>query len=42
MTIFADSRDPIFSDSRDPMTIFADSRDPIFNSRDPNRVPKTY
>ena len=34
------SRDPIFSDSRDPMIIFADSRDPIFNSRHPNRVPK--
>ena len=27
-------RDPIFSDSRNPMMIFADSRDP-------NRVPKT-
>ena len=27
-------RDPIFSDSRDPMTIFADSREP-------NRVLKT-
>jgi len=27
-------RDPIFSDSRDPMIIFSDSRDP-------NRVPKT-
>jgi len=37
----SDSRDSIFSDSRDPMTIFSDSRDPIFNSRDPNRVPKT-
>jgi len=34
-------RDPIFSDSRDPMIIFSDSRDLIFNSRDPNRVPKT-
>jgi len=31
-------RDPIFSDSRDPVIIFSDSRDPIFNSRDPNRV----
>ena len=38
---FADSRDPIFSDCRDPMIIFFDSRDPIGNSRDPNRVPKT-
>jgi len=38
---FADSRDPIFSDFRDPMIIFADSRNPIFNSKDPNRVPKT-
>jgi len=28
-------RDPIFSDSKDPMIIFSDSRDPIFNSRDP-------
>ena len=28
------SRDPIFSDFRDPMIIFSDSRDP-------NRVPKT-
>jgi len=41
----ADSRDPIFSDSRDPMIIFSDSRDPILNSRDllsnPDRVPKT-
>jgi len=37
----SDSRDPIVSDSRDPMIIFADSRDPIFNSRDPNLVPKT-
>jgi len=36
-----DFRNPIFSDSRDPMIIFSDSRDPIFNSRDPNRVPKT-
>jgi len=34
-------RDPIYSDSRNPMIIFSDSRDPIFNSRDPNRVPKT-
>jgi len=34
-------RDPIFSDSRDPMIIFSDSGDPIVNSRDPNRVPKT-
>jgi len=31
---FSDSRDSIFSDSRNPMIIFADSRDP-------NRVPKT-
>jgi len=31
---FSDSRDTIFSDSRDPMTIYGDSRDP-------NRVPKT-
>jgi len=38
---FSDSRDAIFSDSRDPMIIFSDSRDPFFNSRDPNRVPKT-
>jgi len=38
---FFDSRDPIFSESRDPMIILSDSRDPIFNSRDPNRVPKT-
>ena len=30
-------RDPIFSDSRDPMIIFSDSKDPILNSR----VPKT-
>jgi len=40
-TDFSDSRDPIFSDSGDPMIIFSDSRDPIFNSRDPNRVPRT-
>jgi len=26
---FSDSRDPIFSDFRDPMIIFSDSRDPI-------------
>jgi len=32
-------RDPMFSDSVDPMIILSDSRDPIFNSRDPNRVP---
>jgi len=38
---FSDSRDPIFSDSRDLMIIFSDSRDPVFNSRDPNQVPKT-
>jgi len=38
---FSDSRDPIFSDSKDPMIIFSDSRNPIFNSGDPNRVPKT-
>jgi len=38
---FSDSRDPIFSDSGEPMIIFSDSRDPIFNSRDPNGVPKT-
>jgi len=25
----SDSRDPIFSDFRDPMIIFSDSRDPI-------------
>jgi len=37
----SDFRDPIFSDSRDPMIIFAVYRDPIFNCRDPNRVPKT-
>jgi len=37
---FSDSRDSIFSVSRDPMMIFSD-RDLIFNSRDPNRVPKT-
>jgi len=40
-TRFSDSRDPIFSNSRNLMIIFCDSRDPIFNSRDPNRVPKT-
>jgi len=34
-------RDPILSDSKDPITIFVDSRDPIFSSRDPTRVPKT-
>ena len=34
-------REPIFSDSRDPMMIFSVSRDSIFNSRDPNRVPET-
>jgi len=38
---FSHSRNPIFSDARDPMIIFSDSRDPIFDSRDPNRVPKT-
>jgi len=38
---FPDSRDLIFSDSRDPMINFSDSRDTIFSSRDPNRVPKT-
>ena len=38
---FSDSRDPILSNSRDPMIIFSDSRDTIFNYRDPNRVPKT-
>jgi len=38
---FFDSRDPIFSDSKDLMIIFSDSRDPIFNSTDPNRVAKT-
>ena len=37
----SDSRDPIFSECRDPITIFADSRDPIFNSREQNRVAKT-
>jgi len=35
-------RDPIFSDSRDPMIILFDPRDPILNSRDPNRVPKRF
>jgi len=40
-TRFSDSRDPISSDSRDPMVISSDSRDPIFKSRDPSRVPKT-
>ena len=30
---------PDFSDSRD--LIFSDSRDPTFNSRDSNQVPKT-
>jgi len=40
-TRFSDSRDPIFSNSRDLMIIFSDSRDLIFNSRDPNRVLKT-
>jgi len=34
-------RDPIFSDTRDPMIIFSDYRDLILNSRGPNRVPKT-
>jgi len=38
---FSDFRDPIFSDSRNPMIIVSDSRDPIWNSRDANRVPKT-
>jgi len=38
---FSESRDPIFSNSRNSMIIFSDSRDPIFNSRDPNRVRKT-
>jgi len=38
---FSDSRDQIFSDSRDLMMILSDDRDPIFNSRDPNRVPET-
>ena len=28
-TDFSDSRDPVFSDGRDPMIIFSDSRDPI-------------
>jgi len=37
---FSDSKDPIFSNSRDPLIIFSDSRDPIFNSMNPNRVPK--
>jgi len=37
---FSYSRDPIFSDFKDPMMIFSDSRDPIFNSRNPNPVPK--
>ena len=51
-TDFSDSRDPVFSDFRNPMIIFSDSRDPVFSdfrnpmiifssSRDPNRVPKT-
>jgi len=38
---FCDSREPIFSDFRDPMIIFSDSRDPIFNYRKPKRVPET-
>jgi len=38
---FSDSRNPIFSYSRDPMIILSDSRDPICKSRGPNRVPKT-
>jgi len=35
---FSISRDPIFSDFRDPIIIFSDSRDPIIifsDSRDP-------
>jgi len=40
-TRFSDSRDPIFSDSRNLMIIFSDYKDTIFNSRDPNRVPKS-
>jgi len=39
--LHATARDPIFSDSRDPMITFSDSRNPIFNSRDPIRVPET-
>jgi len=38
---FYDSKDPIYSDSRDPLIILSDFRDPIFNSVDPNRVPKS-
>ena len=38
---FSDSRDPIFSDCKDPMIIFPDCWDQIFNCGDPNRVPKT-
>jgi len=37
---FSDSKDPIFSDSRDPLIIFSDSKDPIFNTMDPNQVLK--
>ena len=36
---FSDSRDPIFSDSRDQwLIIFSDSRGPLFKSRDSNQV----
>ena len=38
---FHDSKDPIFSDSTDPLIIFSDSKDAIFNSMDPNRVTKS-
>jgi len=37
----SDSKNPIFSDFRDPLIIFSDSRDLIFNSMEPNLVPKT-
>jgi len=38
---FSDSKDAIFSVSRDPLIICSDSRDPIFYSMDLNWVPKT-
>jgi len=38
---FSESRDLIFSYSRELMLIFSDSRDLIFNSREPNLVPYT-
>jgi len=37
----SDSRDLIFSDSKNPMIIFYESRNSIFHSKDPKRVPKT-